>query len=225
MCCIDVFYLQFSTPLPTPQWQRCLHSLPEPYRHKVTRFRHWPDQHAALLSLLLLRHALIGYGLSSACLSQLKRNDYGRPFIEASPVDFNITHSGEYVLCALTPLGRVGVDIEYMKPIKISDFKACMTPAQWQALTQSQFNNALFYDYWTIKESVIKADGRGLNIPLETIHTEPSCAYVDDAVWFIHKLAIDDRYAAHVATDQPQAQLRLHRITEITDNHQAVLLI
>jgi 4'-phosphopantetheinyl transferase len=210
---VDIFYTQFSVPFSPGKWQSYLNGLPANLQKKVLRFRRWQDQHAALLSNLLLQQALGTVGYSPNCLSQLQYTEYQRPFID-SQHDFNISHSGEFVVCALAQQGRLGIDIEQVKPIALADFKNYMTLQQWGDIMAWQPPHERFYDYWTIKESVMKADGRGLNIPLQDIHTENSGqAKLYDTSWFLHRIRLDSHYACHLATCQQEVTIQLHLIS------------
>ena len=45
-----------------------------------------------------------------------KKGENRKPYLEGAPFRFNLSHSGEYVVCALSD-SDVGVDIEEIKPI------------------------------------------------------------------------------------------------------------
>ncbi len=92
------------------------------------------------------------------------------------PVSFALSHAGGRALVAVTSGAAVGVDLEVERADVdataiatmqfAADERTCIegVPAARRA--------ALFYDYWVAKEAVLKADGIGLELPLDafTVH-------------------------------------------------------
>jgi 4'-phosphopantetheinyl transferase len=150
-------------------------------------------------------------GYPGDCLERLQHNEHGRPSIDSN-IDFNLSHSGEYVVCLLMKGGRGGIDIERIRPIQVSDFRSYMTAEEWSAMTFPEISYPKFYDYWTSKESVMKADGRGLYLPLSDIVIQGDQARVDEKVWFLKQVEIDQDYACHIATTWETHNVRLKEI-------------
>jgi 4'-phosphopantetheinyl transferase len=200
---VKIFYTHFISPLSIEQWQIYFCQLPKNIQQKISNFRRWQDQHAALFSKLLLQHALSQAGYNSDCLNQLKYELYNRPFID-NKIDFNISHAGEYVVCAISDQGQLGIDIELIKPINISDFN--------QYMETEQLSYKEFYEIWTIKEAVIKADGRGLSIPLLDIKLQTNKAYLYETQWFISKIDININYVCHIVTSWQNTNINIKEI-------------
>ncbi|WP_069471590.1 4'-phosphopantetheinyl transferase family protein [Candidatus Marithrix sp. Canyon 246] len=200
---VKIFYTHFTSPLSIEQWQIYFCQLPKNIQQKISNFRRWQDQHAALFSKLLLKHALRQAGYNSDCLNQLKYELYNRPFID-NKIDFNISHAGEYVVCAISDQGRLGIDIELIKAINISDFNQYM---ETKPLSYKEF-----YEIWTIKEAVIKADGRGLSIPLLDIKLDINKAYLYDKTWNISKIDIGINYVCHLVTSWQNNDINMEGI-------------
>jgi len=104
------------------------------------------------------------------------QNAYGKPQISpkmlTSPLSFNLSHSGNMIVLALTREHEIGVDIESLKQNTPSDdlAKHNFAPEEYQqlkGLPSSEFHS-LFFDFWTLKEAYIKACGIGLSIPLDS---------------------------------------------------------
>jgi 4'-phosphopantetheinyl transferase len=60
-----------------------------------------------------------------------------------------------------------------------------------------------FFEYWTIKEAVMKADGRGMRIPLHSIKLRRGIATIDDlnVEWNLYPLALHETVKSHVSSD------------------------
>lgn len=70
--------------------------------------------HAALRLLLLRRlGARLGLGPFDAGTS-------GRPSLPGAPLDFNVSHSGAFGLVGIADGGRIGVDVEVVRPVRLS---------------------------------------------------------------------------------------------------------
>ena len=208
---VEIFYTSFHQPFSTEKWQYYLNKVPSAFQTRALRYLRWQDQHSSLLSHLLLQRGLLEAGYPAHCLNLLQHEKHGRPFIDSS-LDFNLSHSGEYVVCALFKSGRGGVDIEKMRPIEVSDFRSHMSLEEWSAITVPEVSYPKFFDYWTCKESVMKADGRGLYIPLESILLQGPQALLEEKVWFLHKVEIDSGYACHLATTWESLGVQLKEI-------------
>ena len=173
------------------------------------RNRRWQDRQAKMLGYHLLREGLRGYGY--ALKSDVSVDHFGRPYVDHG-VDLNVSHSDGYVICALTSQGRIGIDIEKIKPIDFTDFKNCMSSAEWKKIKESKNMYASFYDFWTIKESTLKADGRGLFLPLEKVETHENKVILDGRSWFLTKLDICPESSCHLACDLKNKQLEINEI-------------
>lgn len=160
----------------------------------------WQDRQAALLGKLMLLKGLTDQGYPAGVLDRIKHSSYGRPYIEGAP-DFNISHSGEYIFCAIAERGRVGVDVEKVTPIDIHDFRRFMSDEEWAGIDTSTDRLRCFYDTWTLKESVIKADGRGLSAPFTRIHFAHNKAVLDDSIWYVARLVSNSSVSAFLAYD------------------------
>ena len=103
-------------------------------------------------------------------------NSYGKPTLteetDAEGLCFNLSHSHETALYALTHGREIGVDIEYFRPDveveKLAErFFSPREAAVLRALPE-HLRKEGFFNCWTRKEAYIKAEGKGMSIPLST---------------------------------------------------------
>lgn len=189
--------------------------LPDVFRVKVHRYRRWQDAYGSLFGKLLLRLALRRAG-HPGDLARVRFNDYGKPYLENGP-EFNLSHSGNRVVCILSGQGRIGIDLEAMDEMTIDDFQTQFTPAEWGRITASATPLYTFYRYWTAKESLIKADGRGLQIPLDRLEVGDMAAAegirLSENTWYIREMDTFRGYACHIACETPPLQVDIESVT------------
>ena len=132
--------------------------------------------------------------------------------ISQKKLTLNVSHSGEYVLCAIGENLSLGVDIEKIRPINLGEFKKIMTKIQWENIINSKNPETTFFKYWTMKESAIKADSRGLNIPLHMVHSSLNKVIIENNTWFYTELNCDGDYCAGIATSTKNIDLEFRHI-------------
>ncbi len=197
---ITILYTHFDNQLPEIEYNKLLNLLLPDQIERNKRFVRWQDRHSHLFGRLLLKAGLEMYGFAKDCLNALQYNKYDRPYL-SNDIDFNISHSGSYVICAIGKDLKLGIDIEKVQKMEFNDFKKVMTPEQWQNINKDNYPMRAFFKYWTIKESVIKADSRGLSIPLQELHVKDNQVSYDNSTWHLHQLDFDPEYCACLATN------------------------
>jgi 4'-phosphopantetheinyl transferase len=212
---VEIFYTHFPQPLPDRLWQQYLEMLPLKLRERTMRYRRWQDQHAHVLGKLLLQKGLVQKGYDSTMLSEIQYTAENRPYLNNN-IDFNISHTGNYVVCALSNDTTLGIDIEEVKTIDFNDFKNTMNPDQWQEINTAQDPIRKFFEYWTIKESLIKADGRGLSIPLTELIWQDGTIICDNKRWYYQSIHIAENIPCYIATSKPVMGLKVQK-TDFSD--------
>jgi 4'-phosphopantetheinyl transferase len=219
---ITVLYASFDTPLSEARWQYYISQVPLSLQNKILSYHRWQDRHAGLFGKLLLSQGLTLYGYSADSLNHLSYTEFGRPYLDNSSIDFNISHSGDYVVCAITAQGRIGIDIEKIKPIDLSGFERYMTSSEWKSIRESAEPYHTFYSYWTKKESAMKAYGFGLSVPLDKIliDNDKAVFYTNNSSiinintatnnnLFLHEMIINASYKCHLATPVDKVNIRI----------------
>lgn len=102
---------------------------------------------------------------------------HGKPFLlePSLPIQFNVSHSGSRAALVVTLNTRCGIDIEKVRPEvsgqAIAERFFCVRENNWlQSLPGDQRIQG-FFRLWSVKESILKADGKGLSIPLADVDT------------------------------------------------------
>ena len=104
-------------------------------------------------------------------------SDHGKPYAvwkgAAVPVSFNVSHSGAHGLIALAAAGRLGVDVEERrKPRHLNLLISSVMGPDEQAelaLARGCRKVRLFFNFWTLKEALIKAIGLGLALDMSQL--------------------------------------------------------
>ncbi len=201
-------------------WQNGLSQLPENHQKRVTKFRFSKDKQASLLGKLLLKNVLDTF-FPKISLNDIKYTEYKKPYIEEE-FSFNISHSGDYVLLAYA-LSKIpiGVDIEKMdEKMEVESFNSILTFEEKSRIKKSKIPYKTFYDIWTIKEAVSKADGRGLHFPLQEIQIKEDYINMEQNTWFYKKMKIASTYNCHViCADNFEVD---HRIIEVENLYKSI---
>ncbi|NHN25901.1 4'-phosphopantetheinyl transferase superfamily protein [Flavobacterium jejuense] len=199
---IKIYYTIFEKEFKDSTFQRYLNILPSRLKTDVMKYSKWNDKYSSLFGKLLLKKGLKEMAITNG-LNDLKFTEYGRPYLD-SQVDFNISHSMGCVVCAFTDNGRVGIDVEKIEPIDFDVFKSCFTSNEWNEIEKNKNDGATFFHYWTKKEAVIKADGRGLSIPLGNFEAVEDFVCLSQNNWIINQLEISDLYKVHLVSSKNQ---------------------
>lgn len=205
-------YVHINAQLKTSDFENLQQQLPEFLKRKNQGYLKYEDRQRNLFGLLLLKRqwkSMIGEDLD---FSRLQKTEFTRPYIPGSHVDFNISHSGDYVVCVLKAKAKVGIDIERRKVVNFSDFERTMNQGQWKEIYHSSNPTNTFFKYWCIKESVIKADGRGLSIPLTEIEFSNEQVTYPGHIWQIKSFQIDDHHFGCIASDLKISNLELEEV-------------
>ena len=89
--------------------------------------------------------------------------EQGKPQIVNFPKKFNLSHSGDYVVCGVSN-GEVGVDIQKWVPYKERTAERFFAKEEWELLQEKdeQERTELFYRLWSRKEAYGKYTGQGI---------------------------------------------------------------
>ena len=169
------------------------------FQRKILKYRRWQDAQASLLGRLLLCQGLKSMK-KKLCIEKLRYTAYNKPYFQNETVKFNISHSGNIVVCAITEVDEIGIDIELFHEIEVDDFKTQMTDMEWQRIICSNNIQDAFFEYWTQKEAIIKAHGMGLSIPLKSFEIIDCETMIDNENFFLNEIVLDDNYKCHLAS-------------------------
>jgi 4'-phosphopantetheinyl transferase len=89
----------------------------------------------------------------------------GKPHLEpASPLRFNLSHSGGLALIAVAHGIEVGVDVEEVKPRRdlAGLARRIFAAAERETIESAPDRERAFYRHWVAKEAFVKATGRGV---------------------------------------------------------------
>ncbi|MEA1893030.1 MAG: 4'-phosphopantetheinyl transferase superfamily protein [Campylobacterota bacterium] len=130
----------------------------------VPKYREDIDKTKRLLArVFLFEHCKKHYGLEDF---SFEYTDKGRPKFKNSEIDFSISYSKDIIGVAISTKPKIGLDIEFLEPLMVSDRVALEFMSSDEFLTFSKLINddkkRYFYEVWTSKESFLKAKGDGL---------------------------------------------------------------
>lgn len=170
-------WLAFPKEIDNPQLLAQYHAMLTPEEAKQQqRFHFQRHRHQYLITRALIRSLLSRYVPTIAPADwRFEKNEYGRPHIAAQFglewLRFNLSHTDGLIACAVVRDREVGVDVENIQRdgelVKLADrYFSPAEVAELQGLADAE-KPLRFFDYWTLKESYIKARGMGLSIPLD----------------------------------------------------------
>jgi 4'-phosphopantetheinyl transferase len=140
-------------------------------------------------------------------------------------VRFNLSHSRSLALLAVAAEIEVGVDIEEIQPIEPEVAESHFSAAELSALASLNGDAWLqgFYRCWTRKEAILKGEGVGLNVPLDSfdvslvpgmpakvLGARPAAAFRHR--WTLHNLATSPGMAAALAVGSSRAEVFCFRL-------------
>ena len=102
-------------------------------------------------------------------MPELLKDEMGKPYFADGEIHFNVSHSEEYLAIAVSKY-PIGVDIQGPKNIREGMYKKVVQPAEAELIGQEREQD--FLRLWTLKESFVKAEGRGLRIPMKEYYME-----------------------------------------------------
>jgi 4'-phosphopantetheinyl transferase len=170
-CC---YYLEIDDPGLLSSYRALL---TERERATETRFHFARDQCCYLVTRALIRTTLSRYVDIAPQDWMFTANCYGRPEVanhhpDVRGLSFNVSHTNGLIVLAVTRERKLGVDTESLQArqpaLDIAD--RCFAPHEvrsLRALPEAR-RDQRFFEYWTLKESYIKARGMGLSLALDS---------------------------------------------------------
>ncbi len=154
-------------------------------------------------------------------------SNYGKPLVanedNGNDLRFNLTHSHGLALLAVTRGRDIGIDVEYLRDMERDGellAERFFSPRETAALRSlpPELRREAFFHCWTRKEAYIKANGKGLSLPLDefdvSLHPGEQAALLatqhdpDDARrWSMRSLLPADGYIAALTVEGPSWRL------------------
>ncbi len=142
---------------------------------KMERFVFKKDSIRCLLGEIIARYAVSKHLNCKNSEISFKIDSYNKPCLDKpnESVFFNISHSGDWVVCVISNK-PCGIDIESIKDSDFGIAKRFFTQDEYESLMKqpADYRTKYFFMLWTLKESYIKTDGRGLSLPLDSFSFE-----------------------------------------------------
>lgn len=170
-----------------------LEFLPQKFKQEVLKYRRWDDRFNCLFGKLMVCMGSYILGNTSFEFEKIIKDNYGKPYLLDSNFNFNISHSGNTVVCIFSKQ-EIGIDIEEINEIDYSLFENVFSSQELAEINKEGLDK--FYEFWTKKESVIKAIGKGMSIPLTEIEIDKGYTTYGDDTWYTKSFKIDNKYCS-----------------------------
>lgn len=194
--------------------------LGEEEQNRSARFHKESDRQRFIWSHVGLRLILAHYVHDDPRRLQFEKGRYGKPRLVNSTtvpdIHFNLSHSGDFALVAISSGSQVGIDLEYMDTsgADLSIAKRFFSSREFLALEQLSGPDQVagFYNCWVRKEAYVKALGGGLSLPLHEFDVsvdpnEPASLLAsrinpeDPQQWNFRDISVEKGYVACLACE------------------------
>lgn len=153
-------------------YQKALSMVSKERQEKTEKMIQHPDKARSVAAGLLLHYAVrenTDLHWDGSCLVK----EHGKPMLpKEMGLYFNLSHSGDYVLCAVSDK-ETGADIQRHGKYQDRLAERFFHPEELAYLKEAEDQKKRFYDLWCLKESCIKCTGRGLSTGLERFSVVP----------------------------------------------------
>jgi 4'-phosphopantetheinyl transferase len=142
---------------------------------RAGRFRFERDQKRFIVARGMLRKILGSYLEKDPHELRFDYTSHGKPVLATKAgydtLRFNLSHSGEFALFAITNGLNIGIDIERVRydldVMQIAKNYFSQGEISWlESVHKNEWPGA-FFQYWTRKEAFIKATGEGISFPMD----------------------------------------------------------
>ena len=142
-------------------------------KQRVDRFRFKDDKKRTVAGEMLARKAIAAWCNVTEEVIQFGLLEYGKQFVIGLDVEFNISHSGDMVVCAVDDK-PIGIDVEQIRPIDFDVIKRICTEDEIAYILEDSLRNDIFckitdnlvltrfFEVWTLKEAYGKVMGTGI---------------------------------------------------------------
>ena len=143
---------------------------------RMKRLRTAEGRRLFMVSHLLARTTLSLYWQHAPAEWRFVANRYGKPRLDPQmgpiPLEFSLSHTAGLAVFALTRGTAIGVDVETVsrsvKALRLG--RRFFSPEEAERFSELPPEKAShFFHYWTLKESCLKALGRGLSLPPDSV--------------------------------------------------------
>lgn len=156
---------------------QALQLLPEAARHKISQFVRSDDAQRSFWGELLSRYLMTRETGTEFPDQAFTTGSKGKPFHEGfNGKYFNISHSGAWVVVAVSDT-IVGVDVEKIKKVPEGVAVRFFSMPENEMLQHAENETEkadIFFTLWTLKESFLKATGKGLTKSLGSFSVQRS---------------------------------------------------
>ena len=179
---VDVFILNAS--LIKDNYDFVLSFVDKNRKEKALKYVHENDRYLSLGAGYLLKKYLPK--------GEIKENENGKPYLDNGPY-FNISHSKEYVVLAISNTRALGVDIEYIDSNRVDAVEYVLTKEEKDIVDPKTL-----FMIWSNKESLIKCNSNGLKdikdvsgLPLEGVRkVNDECYYTRSTIYDNYALSV-----------------------------------
>jgi 4'-phosphopantetheinyl transferase len=206
--------------IPAVEENRWRTLLAGPEQERLSRFHFAADARREAVGRAALRILLADYLDLPPGRIAFATESKGKPYVAGTTagrrVEFNLSHSGEWVLLAFARGRRLGVDLERWREIEaepiLRDFFLPEEVDEWRQWPATE-RPAAFFSAWTLKEAYLKALGAGLSKPLRSFRVrigprgDPALTWcADDPLapekWSLARLEVAPGYGAALAVEK-----------------------
>lgn len=216
----EVHLWHLSTTLTESEEKALLLLLNEEEVHRADRFRFPIHRQRFIAARANLRKILSAYLQCDPKTIQFSYSARGKPYLPESTLQFNVSHSEDMAVYALTPDYPIGVDIELTKTVYddavAARFFSAAEYASLCALPEAE-RVLCFYRIWSRKEAMIKVTGEGLafalshfSVPVEKTDNAMTVSFNNEAGWTLQSFTAHPGYQSAYATAQTVEKV-IHR--------------
>lgn len=130
----------------------------------INNIKNYNDKKRSILGEILLIKLLKEIDIDYNELT-IKKNKYGKPYIINNKFYYNISHSHDYVICAISNK-KIGIDIEKIRPVNKRIATQFSTNNELKYINEYNNNQLVykrFFTIFTLKEAYFKCIGTNLN--------------------------------------------------------------
>lgn len=210
---MNIYYFNITILRNRNVFEQVLKSLDYERVEKINRLRVTSDKLRGVGAGVLINFIKQKYNIKG----NVKIDKFGKPYFEKSNIHFNISHSGSYVVAAVSE-HDIGIDIQKIKSDKHRIAEKNFLPSECEYINEIDDENTIqqrFCEIWTIKEAYLKNIGIGLRKPLNSFEVDlsgDSPRIVGKKEYKFVQMKFDKRYVIAICADEKDFDFEMEEV-------------